>query len=318
MNDFTRRNFLRSAGILGAWSFFAPLGSAKAAEQQADKTIRLCHLTDIHLTDGRGAPERFAKMLDNIGEQTPKPNLIITGGDSIMDALAENEARVRQEFALLNKLFSKTDIPVYFGLGNHDIWGWNKQNSETDGTEPLWGKKWALKEYGLENSYYHFDRGNWRFVVLDTMQPMAKENGNWDDVYYGALGAEQYKWLEALLGSTPASVNVCVVGHIPFMTVTNFELLKPIDGAFRISNKEVCADGPEVIRLFSRHKNVRLVLSGHMHRVDRIEYMDTTYICDGAASAGWWNGPYHTCHNGYGLIDLHPDGSFEHKYVTTE
>ena len=40
------------------------------------------------------------------------------------------------------------------------------------------------------------------------------------------------------------------------------------------------------------------------------------FICDGAVCGNWWKGVYHHCPEGYGILDLHPDGRFEHQYVT--
>ena len=41
-----------------------------------------------------------------------------------------------------------------------------------------------------------------------------------------------------------------------------------------------------------------------------------TFICDGAVSGNWWNGPYQECPQGYGLFDVWPDGSFRHRYIS--
>jgi Icc protein len=39
-----------------------------------------------------------------------------------------------------------------------------------------------------------------------------------------------------------------------------------------------------------------------------------TFICDGAVSGGWWKGPNEDVQEGFGIIDLKPDGGFAHQY----
>jgi Icc protein len=45
-------------------------------------------------------------------------------------------------------------------------------------------------------------------------------------------------------------------------------------------------------------------------------FNDVTYICDGAVSGAWWKGRNHECDEGYGLINLYDDGTFDHAYQT--
>ncbi len=45
------------------------------------------------------------------------------------------------------------------------------------------------------------------------------------------------------------------------------------------------------------------------------ENLSVTYACNGAASGGWWDGPCQEFNNGYGLVTLYNDGSFENEYV---
>ena len=70
-----------------------------------------------------------------------------------------------------------------------------------------------------------------------------------------------------------------------------------------------------IVELFRKH-NVRLCLSGHMHMIDRVAFRGITFICDGAVSGNWWKGAHLEFPEGYGVIDLYADGTFEHQYVT--
>jgi predicted phosphodiesterase len=62
--------------------------------------------------------------------------------------------------------------------------------------------------------------------------------------------------------------------------------------------------------LFRTNGRVKLVLSGHMHLVDRCEADGITYACSGAISGGWWKATKTYCDPCYGLVDLMSDGSF--------
>jgi hypothetical protein len=76
-------------------------------------------------------------------------------------------------------------------------------------------------------------------------------------------------------------------------------------------------DWRELKELFRAHGNVKLAVSGHLHLVDRLDYLGTSYCCNGAVSGGWWKRPHlGECDAGYALIDLYPDGRIEREYVT--
>ena len=53
---------------------------------------------------------------------------------------------------------------------------------------------------------------------------------------------------------------------------------------------------------------------GSLHACDRIELRGVTYICDGAVSGNWWKGPRFGYEEGFGILDLSPDGTFTHRY----
>jgi 3',5'-cyclic AMP phosphodiesterase CpdA len=76
-------------------------------------------------------------------------------------------------------------------------------------------------------------------------------------------------------------------------------------------------DADAIRKLFERHGNVRLALSGHMHMVDRVDFRGTTYLCNGAVSGGWWAGKYHDFDCCYAVVDLFADGSFERQIIAT-
>src|SRR5439155_11144233 len=110
---------------------------------------------------------------------------------------------------------------------------------------------------------------------------------------------------------------VIVFSHIPILAVCVF-----FDGPERLGEKGwnvpdswMHRDTRELLDLFAQH-NVRLLVSGHIHLVDRADYRGMTFICDGAVSGNWWKGPLQQFPEGYGILDLWPDGRFEHRYLS--
>jgi predicted phosphodiesterase len=81
-----------------------------------------------------------------------------------------------------------------------------------------------------------------------------------------------------------------------------------------ISHAEMHTDATALHDRFRAAGNVRLCLSGHIHLLDRCELDGVTYICDGAVSGAWWKGPLDGIREGFGVIDLRPDGGFTHRY----
>ena len=60
---------------------------------------------------------------------------------------------------------------------------------------------------------------------------------------------------------------------------------------------------------------MKLCISGHIHLIDRVDYNNITYLCNGAVCGKWWRGTYQESPPGYALIDLYNDGSFAHQYI---
>ena len=89
-----------------------------------------------------------------------------------------------------------------------------------------------------------------------------------------------------------------------------------VDGDHVLSDAYMMRDGTAMHFLLREHPNVKLCLSGHMHLCDRCEIDGITYICGGAVCANWWKGIRQKVQEGYGLVDLYDDGSFDYAYCT--
>ncbi len=313
----SRREWIKLTAIAGAGIATSPAGAFSFASDDVTKSpgraFRIAHLTDSHTQPERRAAEGTIACLKHAQGLDTKPDLVVTGGDLIMDSFDADRARTKLQWDLYTKILrDECSLPIEHTLGNHDIWGWNKKKSGASGTEADYGKKWALDTLGLPKPYRSFDRGGWHFVILDSV--MGDGDG-----YIGKLDDEQFDWLGKDLGAVNAKTPVIVVSHIPIFAACVLNDLKDDvekTREFNVPGSWMMVDGKRIRKLFRSHPNVKLCLSGHVHQLDRVDFEGVTYICDGAVSGGWWKGPNEQCFEGYGVVDLFPDGKWAHQYNT--
>jgi Icc protein len=289
MRNVTRRTAIKTAGLaaaglaLGGFPF-----SAMAKKGERKRSLRLAHLTDTHIQPEKNADAGVA--------------------DLVMDCFEADDARTKQQWDLFTKVFKdECSIPLDGCLGNHDIWGINKTKSKTTGTEPGWGKKRAMDLLKMSKPYRSFDRNGWHFIMLDSVTPQGEG-------YIGKLDDEQWEWLEGDLKAT--KLPVLVLSHIPILAATQLVIKPSKDtGKREISDGLMMTDAPRFVETFAKHPNVKVCLSGHIHQLDRVDFQGVSYLCNGAVSGNWWKGRYKMCDEGYALVDLFDDGTFENRYV---
>ncbi len=311
----TRRQLITTGVVATA---AAALGVPLSAKAQSDgaksprkRVLRIAHLTDIHLAPERNAPEGFAACLAHVQSQPDKADVIFTGGDTIMDSLAADEQRTQLQWDLWKRMLkAECSLPVESCIGNHDVWGLNKPKAKTTGNEPRFGKKWAMEIFGMQKPYRSFDRAGWHFIFLDSTFPVG--NG-----YEARLDDEQFEWLASDLAATDPSTPVLLLSHEPILSVCVFfdgDLEKT--GEWVVPAALMHVDARRIKDLFHKHSNVKVCLSGHIHLVDRADYLGASYLCGGAVSGAWWRGDYYECAPGYALVNLYADGTFDREYVT--
>jgi 3',5'-cyclic AMP phosphodiesterase CpdA len=277
------------------------------------RSLRFAHLTDIHLFDERNAPAGFAAALRHVQESPQSAELVITGGDLIFDSFETGLGVARDRWDLFTRMLREhLRVPVEHCLGNHDLWGWCAAKCGSHGDEREYGSGLARQALGISADYRSFDRGGWHVVLL---QSVAKDPAD-DCGYLALLGEEQTAWLEADLAAT--TLPTVVVSHIPIVSVTPFVRGSGYRGANNrgtISGGLLHLDAQPIHAILRRTGCVKLVLSGHMHLIDRCEADGITYCCDGAVSGGWWKANANHCPPSYALIDLFDDGTFNHRMV---
>lgn len=319
-NELTRRSFTTLTG-LAALGGVTGLAShlAKAASPQsspdlatAPRALRLAHFTDLHITPKHRAEEGMKCAFETA--HADGIEMILTGGDLVMDSFATSREQVALQWALFHKVFAEhCKVSVEHCLGNHDVFGWCKSKSNTTGTEDDHGYARALAELKLASRWRSFDRAGWHFVVLSSVErDPADECG-----YLAYLNDAQRAWLEADLKAT--TLPTVVVSHVPIVTITPALRGESSVKAqtTEISGGLVHLDASELHGVFRRSGRVRLVLSGHTHLVDRCVADGVTYACSGAVCGGWWKRTETYCDPCYALIDLMRDGSFDYTLKPT-
>lgn len=301
-----RRKFLQNISLVSAAATL-PLVSA-ATTGKRKKQFTTAFITDIHIKPLDIAEAGMKKALQHINQLKPKPDFIINGGDSIMDALAVDKEKTKIQWELFNKIIrAENKLPVKHCIGNHDIWGW--QLKEDVKADPLYGKAWWVQQTGNSGTYYSFTEQNWHFIFLDSVQ---ENNGG----YIALLDEVQFAWLEKEL-DTNREKFICIVSHIPIVSFCSAMFFKDMlpNGDWKLSRALLHTDARRIKDLFKKYPNIKACLSGHIHLQDEVNYLGIKYYCNGAISGNWWKGAFQDFAPAYALFDFYNDGSVDRKMV---
>lgn len=238
------------------------------APAPATDTFTFLHASDPH-TNQANLP-RLERLRQIVIER--KPAFVLITGDLVADALRVGEAEARSQFELYKKTIDTFPVPVRSVLGNHDIFGIEREVSNVSADHALYGKK-MFQHYVGPNTY-SFDHGKIHFVVLDTVGVDGAR-------YYGHVDADQFAWLERDLAKVPSGAAVVAVTHIPLMTgmLGNWgyrEDLGPADTVVEVQGKKVFRHVvSNTADVLARFANVRLalVLGGHTHGREQLEFV---------------------------------------------
>lgn len=320
-NGLSRRGLLGAGAALGLAALLRPhaaLAAPLLRRAERKRVLRLAHPSDTHvepeLRGAIGMRQAFEHMMSQ------KPELVITGGDLPFDTSSTPEGRSRELWTLFKTIVKDTvpaGVPVHHTLGNHDVFGRDKKKSNATGHEPFYGKRWFMDNFEYSRTYQSFEKAGWKFIILDSIDLLPDGSGD----FRCKLGDEQMAWFKGELERTPATTPVVVVSHAPIISVANFfdradDEWKTDGPRLTIDASRMHVDCRDIHKLFDKHKNVKLCLAGHLHQTDRCEYHGVTHICEGAVCGNKWKGPRHGTPEGYGIVDLYDDGTFEHQYLT--
>ena len=301
-----RKSFLRMTGLAGMLAAVPNVIASTVADTDKSKLtkkrlLRVAHITDIHVMPGRVPEYGMAQAMHQLNGMADRPNFIITGGDSIMDAMSTPKDKVKGMWSTFHNIWKSDNVLTgYHTLGNHDHF--NVGRAKASYAE---SKKWACDEFQIAKPYYFFDKGQWRFVILDSIHPKPVIPG-----YLGMLDTEQMDWLKKTLSDTPSDRFVCVVSHIPILSIcTLFDGAKNRNNMWHISGSNQHDDAHELKKIFYESKKVKACLSGHIHLIDQLEYLGTNYYCNGAVCGAWWGGSNQEFAPAFAIMNFYDDGS---------
>ncbi len=300
-----RRDSLKLIGA-AALTPASAFGSSTRFIKDPKPSVRIAHLTDIHISSDRQVVSKFVDCLHHLQSQQRPADIVFNGGDCILDSLhVKEKSKVEDQWRTWDSVYhNEMSLEVVHCLGNHDAWA---AGSKSD---PLYGKKYALDKLQLEKPYYSFDRFGWHFIILDST--FLLEEG----AYNGKLDEAQMDWLKADLETTSKDIPILVMSHIPILSATvMYEDHIKQDKYYEVPGAWMHIDFHDIQRLFMAHGNVKLCISGHMHLIDQVQYNNIHYACNGAVSGNWWSKQYYyQSRAGYAMIDLYSDGSFDHEF----
>ena len=311
-----RRDFLKQASLAGIVTAITPsLISARQLDQPMNqnkkRSLRIAHITDVHVLDKPNAETCFARVLGEINALRDKPDFIINTGDTVMDENKQTLETVETRWVIWNKIMKgENDILMKSALGNHDVWyGPNDALDAVYKKDERYGKQWAIEMLSLPNRYYSFDLKGWKFIALDSI--------NGEHGYQ--LDDEQFNWLQKELKNNISHQPVCVFNHVPILSMGALLYAtkrKPVEEV-KFPSGDMHNDHQRIKDLFHQYGNVKVCLSGHVHYVDAIEYLGVKYLCNGAVSGNWWRDPIALDEFSpvYAIIDLYEDGSTDHRMV---
>jgi predicted MPP superfamily phosphohydrolase len=151
----------------------------------SQKSFTFVFMTDIHIRPERQAPQGFTKAIESINKL--KPDLVITGGDLVMDALEVRYSRADSVYNLYTSLIKKVDVPVYNTIGNHEHFAVCPE-AGPDTLNPEAGTK--LFEHRIGKTYQSFTHKGWKFFLLNSVQIDNNRH------YYGGIDSVQMEWIK--------------------------------------------------------------------------------------------------------------------------
>jgi 3',5'-cyclic-AMP phosphodiesterase len=289
------------------------IAGAKAANQSSVDPLRVVFATDSHLmvNNALKSEDGLIACFSAIEGMKPKPDLILFGGDLTHESPQLDFPAAEQLIDRFLKIWKEnTGLPTFFTFGNHDLVG--TKNPSVSQQDPRFGKGLYRMRLGLERNYYAFEKGGWRFIVLDDVLP--EPGGS----YVGEFFEEQLTFLRTEMG-TNSQIPTVLCGHIPSVSVLPS---LSVSGATKLEGTNIETPASLVTRntaelrraLVDTKANVKVVLAGHLHHLEQIQVDGVSYINGGAICGNWWKGAQMGCPEGFAVLELYPDGSFAANY----
>ena len=204
--DFPYLFISQPSGYVGNYYYpKAPEVNFPIRKDKDQRHFKFIHASDSHI-DSLNLPRmaRFREMADSIGV-----DFIIISGDLIRDALRVDEATASHYYEMYLTEIAKFRMPMYSGVGNHEIFGIERDKSLVSEKHPLYGKK--MYRHFLGPNYYSYNYGGIHFVSIDGVDFQNL-------YYYGGVDSLQLDWLKNDLQYVPPETPIITFNHIPFVS----------------------------------------------------------------------------------------------------
>jgi Icc protein len=275
----TRRELLQA-------SVAAPLGATLLQTTgTASRGPRFVHLTDPHIQSELHAADGVAMCIEHVNRL--EPDFVIVGGDLVFDAAEVGFERASRVFSMWQNAVKQLQAPVYHTVGNHDVFGVSSKSGVAP-DHPSYGKK--MYEDLMGKRYYTFENRGWQFIILDSIFLTP------DRMFIGKIDDEQIEWLGNTLKSIPKTKPLVVVTHIALATA----FLQIADSATPPDMLHV-TNGKQVLEMLWPY-SLKLVLQGHTHIREIVNYRGCQFITSGAVSGNWWRGARFGHPEGFGIV----------------
>jgi 3',5'-cyclic-AMP phosphodiesterase len=211
----------------------------------------LAQLSDLHLrADGEDSDQRAARLqraAEALAALQPRPDAVLLSGD-----LADEPSPGAYE--QVQRLLAPLGVPIYAIPGNHD-------------DRDLLRERFGPAGAAMAPVRFAVSCGPLRLIGCDSTVP-GRDGG--------ALGGEQFEWLEQTLDSEPRAPTLLALHHPPLATGVR-------------SMDEIALDAEDsraLEQLLKRHPQVRTVACGHVHTAMTSTFADRCLlICPSTNSA---------------------------------
>lgn len=261
--------------------------------------LRLGFFTDVHARPDGEVPEALRLAAEVM--KAERVDHWVCGGDVIHGGHTTAAKDCEPSFEVYRSFLDRLGQPVAHVVGNHDLAGALPQDGSPSANDPraLW-----RQTVGQKDVYRTLDLEGVRIFFLDSVEVVGGPS-----IYRGFVGPEQVDWIRRELEKTPRDQPLVLATHIPFRTTFYQEVEGPTTA---LPENLVVANANEVLALFKDH-NLILVLQGHLHSNELIDWAGRRFLMGGAISGAWWRGPHRQTDFGYGIVEF-ADGRIDWTY----
>lgn len=255
------------------------------------KKTTLIYMGDVQATNRAGEYAEWGAMLEQAYEENPELDFAVAGGDMINNTLSSAQWN---SFFGATHLFSR--LPLMPVPGNHEG---AKANS-------IYKKLFALPMNGpdiegLKESFYYFDYGHCRFIMLDSSFLTDERKEKMGVVQWEKSEAAIERWLGEVLHKSRKSWNIVVVHHPPY-GLHDYDTVSP--------------DIRKLWTPIMEKGNVDLALSGHQHMYMRTRKINgITYIM---GNSGNRKSRFYTGYNAPLYAEVISSGEPNYQIITAD